>query len=361
MTQRKRTDLVPAPHGRALAAQNKTNLITRGLADIEQLLDDRRAPQPAQLSNSKAPETPDPDDSDAFFEIRRAAEHGDADAQVNLGFMYHHGKGVPQDDSEAVRWFRRAAEQDDATAQVNLGLMYYNGEGVPQDDSEAVRWFRRAAEQDDATAQNNLGFMYRHGKGVPQDDSEAVRWFRRAAEHGDADAQVNLGYMYDAGWGVPQDDRQAFQWYRRASEQGIWLSLGGVREDPMRLNDFWGIVERSRRSTDEETAKALVSELEKYTTEDVERFKDRSSSFYCRMPRDLFADLCRAATGYCSDDRLLYFCYGIIAAGRTAYEEIMANPTVETLRKHFKDVTGISGESFGYAPSGCLEREDVDV
>ena len=105
----------------------------------------------------------------------------------------------------------------------------------------------------------------------------------------------------------------------------------------------------------------LVSELEKYTTEDVERFKDRSSSFYCRMPRDLFADLCRAATGYCSDDRLLYFCYGTIAAGRTAYEEIMANPTVETLRKHFKDVTGISGESFGYAPSGCLDREDVDV
>ena len=324
MTQRERTDLVPAPHGRALAAPEQPNLITRGLADIEQLLDGRRDPQPAQLSSPKAPAAPDPNDSDALFEIRRAAEQGDADAQFNLGHMYHNGNGVPQDHTEAIRWYRQAAEQGKAMAQNNLGRMYYNGEGVSQDDSEAVRWYRRAAEQ------------------------------------GDAIAQVNLGDMYDAGWGVPQDDRQASQWYRRASEQGISVSLEGVREDPMRLNDFWGIVERSRRSTDEETAKALVSELEKYTTEDVKRFRDRSSSFYCRMPRDLFAELCHAAKGSCGDDGLLYFCYGIIAAGRTAYEEKMANPTVATLRKHFKDVTGITGEFFHYAASGLLDREDVD-
>lgn len=233
------------------------------------------------------------------------------------------------------------------------------GRGVPQNDREVVEWFRLAAEQDHAGAQFCLGFMYRHGKGVPQDDTEAARWYRRGAEQGDVRAQVILGDMYDAGRGVAQDDRQAFGWYRRASEQGIYL--GPVREDPMRLNDFWAIVDRARRSTDEETAKALVSELKKYTTEDVERFADRSGALYCRMPHDLFADLCRAATGYCSDDRLLYFCYGIIAAGRAAYEETIVNPTVETLRKHFKDVTRITGEFFNHAASVVLDREDVDV
>ena len=228
--------------------------------------------------------------------------------------------------------------------------MYRYGESVTRDDAETARWYRRAAEQGHAGAQFCLGFMYRHGKGVPQDDTEAARWYRRAAEQGDARAQVNLGDMYDAGQGVAQDDRQAFQWYRRASEQGI--ILGPVREDPMRLNDFWGIVERSRRSTDEETAKALVSELKKYTTEDVERFADRSGDLYCRMPRAPFGRLCRAVNEFCGDDGLLYFCYGIIAAGRTAYEEITVNSTVETLRKHFKDVTRITGESFCYAASG---------
>ena len=49
-----------------------------------------------------------------------AAEQGDADAQVNLGFMYKSGHGVPRDAAEAVQWFRRAANQGNAEAQDNL-------------------------------------------------------------------------------------------------------------------------------------------------------------------------------------------------------------------------------------------------
>ena len=49
-----------------------------------------------------------------------AAEQGDADAQVNLGFMYKTGQGVPRDVAEAVQWFSRAANQGNAEAQDNL-------------------------------------------------------------------------------------------------------------------------------------------------------------------------------------------------------------------------------------------------
>ena len=45
---------------------------------------------------------------------------------------------------------RKAAEQGDASAQLMLGLMYYNGIGVTQDLFEAAFWLRRAAEQGDA-------------------------------------------------------------------------------------------------------------------------------------------------------------------------------------------------------------------
>jgi len=46
-----------------------------------------------------------------------------------------------------VRWYRLAADQGFAFAQVNLGFLYANGRGVPQDDAEAARWFRQAAEK----------------------------------------------------------------------------------------------------------------------------------------------------------------------------------------------------------------------
>ena len=86
-------------------------------------------------------------------------------------------EGVQQDDVEAVKWYRKAAEQGDADAQVFLGLMYRNGKGVQQDYAEAVKWVRKAAEQGNAEAQFNLGVivMYRSGKGVQQDYAEAVK------------------------------------------------------------------------------------------------------------------------------------------------------------------------------------------
>ncbi len=117
----------------------------------------------------------------AFESFSILAEQGVARAQVNLGFMYADGKGVPQDDAEAVRWYRRAAEQGDARAQVSLGYMYVQGRGVSQDYTEALRWFRQAAEQGDARAQIKLGAMHALGQGVPQDHVQAHKWFNLAA------------------------------------------------------------------------------------------------------------------------------------------------------------------------------------
>ena len=49
--------------------------------------------------------------------FRKAADRGNADAQVSLGYMYLHGRGVPQDDALAVTWYRKAADQGNADAQ----------------------------------------------------------------------------------------------------------------------------------------------------------------------------------------------------------------------------------------------------
>ena len=73
------------------------------------------------------------------------AEHGVAKAQTHLGFMYAHGRGVPQSYVEAARWYCRAAAQDEATAQYMLGLQYDKGQGVSENRIEAHKWLNLAA------------------------------------------------------------------------------------------------------------------------------------------------------------------------------------------------------------------------
>jgi|GEM_PF-5763341 len=53
-------------------------------------------------------------------DVRKAGELGNAAAQTSLGDAYYFGRGVPKDPTEAVRWYRKAAEQGDAYAQVHL-------------------------------------------------------------------------------------------------------------------------------------------------------------------------------------------------------------------------------------------------
>jgi len=84
-------------------------------------------------------------------QIRLCAEQGNPKAQLDLGSMYHEGKGVPQDYRAAVDWYRKAAEQGLPQAQFNLGIMYYGGRGAPQDFVQAYRWLSLA------TAQGNEG------------------------------------------------------------------------------------------------------------------------------------------------------------------------------------------------------------
>ena len=59
--------------------------------------------------------------------------------------MYDNGRGVAQDDKQAVAWYRKAAEQGDADAQLLLGKMSWAG--WHRTISKAVAWTRKAAEQ----------------------------------------------------------------------------------------------------------------------------------------------------------------------------------------------------------------------
>ena len=53
----------------------------------------------------------------ASHRYRDQAEQGDPTARVNLGYMYHQGRGTKQDDDKAVQWYTNP------TAIYNCDLM----------------------------------------------------------------------------------------------------------------------------------------------------------------------------------------------------------------------------------------------
>ena len=167
--------------------------------------------------------------------IRERGDAKDLATATRIGTRFYQGFiGGGPDYPAAAEWYKLAAEHGHAEAQVYLGFMYMKGQGVPEDQSEAVKWSRLVAEQGDPRGQHNLGAAYADGQGVPQDYAEARKWFRLAAEQGEATAQLNLGVMYHEGQGVPQDYVEAHKWYNLAASR----TTGELREKAAKNRDL---------------------------------------------------------------------------------------------------------------------------
>jgi TPR repeat protein len=117
-----------------------------------------------------------------------AARLGHPGAQLQIGWHYRYGKGVPRNPGEAARWYARSAQQGNAIAQCNLGSMYEDGEGVREDWIEAARWYARSAKQNYRGGLVALARAYMFGIGVPQNRAKAVELYTRAADQGDEKA-----------------------------------------------------------------------------------------------------------------------------------------------------------------------------
>ncbi len=107
-----------------------------------------------------------------------SAEHGYAQAQVEIGRAFKKGLGEKQDYAEAMKWLDKAAKQGNAEAEVMIGLMYLNGEGVRKDEANGLKWLCKSAIQGYGNAQGQLGQMYQYGRwGVKQNYKEAYYWW----------------------------------------------------------------------------------------------------------------------------------------------------------------------------------------
>ena len=92
-------------------------------------------------------------DIEAVRWFRMAAEQGFAEAAEQIHMAAEQGI------AEAVQWVRESAEQGNVKAQLNLGYLYITGRGVPKDYVQAYAWSSIAAAQGDEMAKLNLGHI----------------------------------------------------------------------------------------------------------------------------------------------------------------------------------------------------------
>lgn len=77
----------------------------------------------------------------AYDVLHPLAKGGDAQAQFNLGLLYHSGMGVARNEAEAVRLYAASAEKGFPLAEEYLAIGYEEGWfGLPKDPRQANYW-----------------------------------------------------------------------------------------------------------------------------------------------------------------------------------------------------------------------------
>ncbi|MFZ0808700.1 MAG: tetratricopeptide repeat protein, partial [Candidatus Sulfotelmatobacter sp.] len=151
--------------------------------------------------------------------LRRAAEHGCASAQCNLGVLVGDKKHADRGTREPLEWLEKAFRAGDSCAATNIAIMLRQNGNF----RKAVQWFRKSAASGDDDALIQIGIHHYWGKGVRKNPMTAVRCFRKAirgkniCEAGRDDAFFYLGIAYLEGKGVRASVSNARKLLQRAN------------------------------------------------------------------------------------------------------------------------------------------------
>lgn len=161
------------------------------------------------------------EDAVYFQKTLAKAQAGDAEAMEAVAGMYLSGTGAPKPDvPTGLNWERKAAQAGNADAQLSLGDIYFKaqGPGYPAaNHAESFKWYELAAKQGNTRALLKVADFYELGDGVKKDPAQALKFVRQAAEaNGDRDAALRLGQMYAEGRGTTKNVVEANRWLATA-------------------------------------------------------------------------------------------------------------------------------------------------
>lgn len=129
------------------------------------------------------------------------------------------------DYTEKAEWFQKAADAGNDYGMWNLGKFYRDGTGVEKDIDKAIELLTKAANLGCKGAITDIAWIYRYGKGVKINGEEAVKWYRVGVEKGYDDYLLELAQIYLDGTIVEKNIETAIHYYKRAAEKGIERAL----------------------------------------------------------------------------------------------------------------------------------------
>ncbi len=157
--------------------------------------------------------------------LRGSAEKGYVPAMLNLGYLLEGDKYVRRNYDEAFHWFSRAADAGDAEAQLQSGGCYQYGLGTTPNLAMAAKYYRLSAGQTNFVAMKSLGYLLMNGYGVETNETEAQYWLMRAAkEGGNRRAMYNLGVIYSLKYPDTNAMVEGFKWMKQGAELGDALA-----------------------------------------------------------------------------------------------------------------------------------------
>lgn len=82
-----------------------------------------------------------------FKYFKLAADQGNPERQLSVGFCYLVGYGGSKNFELAFKYFKLSADQGNPKAQFQLANLYKNGEGTEKNLSEAIKYYSLSKNQ----------------------------------------------------------------------------------------------------------------------------------------------------------------------------------------------------------------------
>ena len=112
---------------------------------------------------------------EALYWLEKSASNDEPEALYQLGLYY----AEKADLAKAIKYYQRAAELNNAEAALELYYIYGEGFGVEQDEDKALFFLKKAAESGNQEVLDELAAMALSGQGN-MDAKEAEYWIKKA-------------------------------------------------------------------------------------------------------------------------------------------------------------------------------------
>ena len=165
---------------------------------------------------------------EAFQEMQRLANTGNAQAIYNVGYMTQIGQGTVKDEKKALQYYQDASNKGFGKASFILAQAYHKGNlGLPKDAQKYKEYLDKASVQGSEEASVEFAdLLFKQGK--PEYDQIAIQRLLPLLRKDYYPAQ-NLKAIYDLGIGVknknPIMQQQAVESLKELAKKGYAPSL----------------------------------------------------------------------------------------------------------------------------------------